>query len=503
MATEIDKFIFSLALDTKQFKKGEKDTLAAIKNIRNAFTTTYQLLGGVKLLGGIIQDFKNLNLQMDALAKRTGESAAALDKWGRAAETLGKNKNSVFNDIDRLALLFNSPQRRLELFSKLPLVGLSSAEAGNAKSVTDLLIKIADASRNKFNTREERSAALQNHLGLSPDTVGMMLDTKNLGGFVSGMKSRVSNETIQESRQLNKEIMAFKDALDELEKTLQKPGIRLLTGLLKDINDFFKDLQLFFEDKDALKIFFHVDDIINFFKPKGLFGKKLTEEDKKHLKSWSKALGVPWMDPDAKLPEDLSILHPFESSDKLFNMIMRPSEQAAVDRAIASSLIMGSLGPASNGGKFNPFTAYKNDVVTAGEYELYKRGALLMEETPLSLKEYSELMNKIPWDKFVMNLMDRGTMFMAGGMQAGKFYQQYWDATKKYPVGMENTIKVDSPNYVVNISTYGSNPEEISAAAQEGVEAANNNLSGMLYRSMKDMTYSGAGMEQYSPPASR
>ena len=81
------------------------------------------------------------------------------------------------------------------------------------------------------------------------------------------------------------------------------------------------------------------------------------------------------------------------------------------------------------------------------------------------------------------------------------FYKYYHGNVPGGKVNSPVDITVENPTYSVNISTNSDNLESIAAAAKEGIEAAHNNLSGTLSRSMNDMTYNGAGLERYSPPA--
>lgn len=521
MATEIDKFIFSLALDSSQFKKGEKDTLAAIKNIRNAFTSTYQLIGGVKLLGGVIQDFKNLNLQLDQLARRTGESAAALDKWGRAAERLGLNRNSVLNDIDRISQVFNNKYERPGLLAKLSQLGVNAGDAAGSKSVSELLFKIAEGSKNRFNSPQERAAMLQSVLGLSPDMANMMLRSPNLAGFVNSMSSTITPGSIRQAEELQKVISELQNSFTDLSSTLTVKLAPAITDLLNAINKTIK----------------------------GIAPVAGEEEKEKRLAVWEKALGVKGMTKASKAEAPkFDPLHPFKSTQAQMDYMLTPAEQAIMDATISA----GMGGFASTSAKFRssisqtkpgygfpfntrlfqsferllPGSSGPGTVLTRREYDAFVKsqqnaingarnilGGLYhpeYESKILSYEEMAKKLGRITEENYlalnpglrhpspVDDLLLRGSSGLISKIEADRFFGRYVNEG-----GHPNYINIGSPQYSININAADGSPEAIGAAVKQGVQDANSSLAGTLYKNMNDMSYQGSGLERFSPPVNK
>ena len=514
MATEVDTLVFSLLLDSSGFKKGEKTALGAIKNIRNAFISTNMLIAGFQVLGSIISDFKQLNLQMGDLSRRTGNSTQALEKWTRAAKSMGKTGDQVLSDISRISTEFNTPEGRVSLISKASRIGLPALEGRGAKDASDLLIRIAEASRNKFPKPEERAAALKTYMGLSDETIDVMLNFKDLRSSLADFQAVIDNESIAAAREMAKAQFELTDSLKRASFAVGKDSIPLFRKLTQAFNapslensaiaaeelvtTSLNVLTLGLWRKERDTILRSIDDVRSkggsWWRP----GKERSEE-------WAAALDAPLLKPDGKWwsPKDMRIL----------------------DTAFASSLVVQGRGYGYMLGDKALETAAPSSFRVAGK-KLPTPGAQPVTRAELAMiaKNNAALNNifkgvgyKLPGNTHPETVEAVKAAFSDTGIPIERILPSHsftipeigpswirlpsstWNLTTDLSVPtalgasyLNRDVTVDSPQYTININSSG-DPAAIAGAAKSGVQQANNNLARTLAGNMSNMSYSGSG----------
>lgn len=522
MATEVDKLVFSLLLDSSGFKKGEKTALGAIKNIRNAFISTNMLVAGFKVLGSVISDFKELNLQMGDLSRRTGNSTQALEKWTRAAKSMGRTGDQVLSDISRISTEFNTPEGRVSLMSKASRIGLPALEGRGAKDASDLLIRIAEASRNKFPKPEERAAALKTYMGLSDETIDVMLNFKDLRSSLADFQAVIDNESIDAAREMAKAQFEFTDSLKKAGFAVGKDSIPLFRKITQAFNapslensaiaaeelatTGLNILTFGYWRKNRDKLLSAKDPLKGGFKRWWRPGKERSEE-------WAAALGTGLVKPDGHWdasPAEKELMERaflsmvgFQSSAGMFLRGAVPRGAAVNPGLVAAgkgTRFPGKTLLTKDDYKFYLDHIKKND--KAVQEMLKKAGIKPPHRTAPKTVEYI-----LPARTAPETVKAAKAAFQDSGLQVEKkiFPEMHWFSGLLQPLlttasilggsYLHRGVTVDSPQYNITINSSG-DPAAIAGAVKSGVQQANSSLARTLAGGMANMAYDGPGLIQ-------
>lgn len=238
MAGVIDKFVFALFLDTKNFKQGADVAERSVNGLRRTILQAYTAIGGIDLFRRMFNDYSNTAVELGRLSEVTGESLKELEAWKLTVRDAGSDVGGFFGSLKML----NDEMANLQNFgsSNLPMVlnriGVSVTSGGKLKKGTELLKDIAGA-LSKFDKRQ--AVNFGKTLGLDEGTIIVLQRYgEGIGKIVKQNEKRalMSQQDVRNG-------MAYQKTLSDLKQTFLALEKAVVPEILKALKEIMPQLE--------------------------------------------------------------------------------------------------------------------------------------------------------------------------------------------------------------------------------------------------------------------
>lgn len=240
MAGVIDKFVFALFLDTKNFKQGADTAERSVNGLRRTILQAYTAIGGIDLFRRMITDYSNTAVELGRLSEVTGESLKELEAWKLTVRDAGSDVGGFFGTLkmlnDEMANIKNyGTSASLATFQRL---GISVYNAnGKLKKGTELLKDVAG----RLSKFKENSQAFNFGKALGLDE-GTIIVLRRYGeGIERVVKQNEKRALINRQDVLNG--MAYQKMLSDLKQTFLALEKAVVPEILKALKEIMPQLQ--------------------------------------------------------------------------------------------------------------------------------------------------------------------------------------------------------------------------------------------------------------------
>jgi len=236
---------------------------SAAKVMGAAFVAAGAALGAFMMKS--MSSTKDFAVQIDAMAKTTGEGAEELQRLGYAAlqehtsiETLGKGMNKLAKNMGEAK---DGAAEYADEFSK---VGISVTDAnGNLKDSSDVMMELADWMKECDNDAEKQAVAM-NILGKQGAEMIPFLEQGSEA--IAAMGDEAEELGIVMSDQTVKDMKAYQDSVDKMKGSFQGLQTQTAVALLPafdGITNALSDMMVKFRESGTLdKIFTAIGDVL-------------------------------------------------------------------------------------------------------------------------------------------------------------------------------------------------------------------------------------------------
>jgi len=240
MAGVIDKFVFALFLDTKNFKQGADVAERSVNGLRRTILQAYTAIGGIDIFRRMITDYSNTSVELGRLSEVTGESLKELEAWKLTVRDAGSDTGSFFGTLkmlnDEMANIKNyGSSQSLATFQRLGITVYSAN--GKLKKGTELLKDIAG----RLSKFKENSQAFNfgKALGLDEGTIFVL---RRYGeGIEKIVKQNEKRALITKQDVANG--MAYQKMLSDLKQTFLSLEKAVVPEILKALKEIMPQLQ--------------------------------------------------------------------------------------------------------------------------------------------------------------------------------------------------------------------------------------------------------------------
>lgn len=240
MAGVIDKFVFALFLDTKNFKSGADVAERSVNGLRRTILRAYTAIGGIDLFRRMITDYSNTAVELGRLSEVTGESLKELEAWKLTVRDAGSDTSSFFGTLkmlnDEMANIKNyGSSQSLATFQRLGITVYSAN--GKLKKGTELLKDVAG----RLSKFKENSQAFNFGKALGLDE-GTIIVLRRYGeGIERVVKQNEKRALISRQDVLNG--MAYQKMLSDLKQTFLSLEKAVVPEILKALKEIMPQLQ--------------------------------------------------------------------------------------------------------------------------------------------------------------------------------------------------------------------------------------------------------------------
>jgi hypothetical protein len=239
MAGVIDKFVFALFLDTKNFKQGADTAEKSVNGIKRTILQAYSAIGGINLFRTMLNDYSATAVELGRLSESTGENLRELEAWKLTVRDAGSDVGAFFGTLkmlnDEMANIKNyGTSASLATFQRL---GISVYGAnGQLKKGTDLL---KDIGKRLVELDVRQAFNFGKALGLDEGTIIVL---RRYGeGLEKIVKQNEKRALITKQDVANG--MAYQKMLSELKQTFLSLEKAVVPEILKALKEIMPQLQ--------------------------------------------------------------------------------------------------------------------------------------------------------------------------------------------------------------------------------------------------------------------
>jgi len=239
MAGVIDKFVFALFLDTKNFKQGADTAERSVNGIKRTILQAYSAIGGINLFRTMLNDYSATAVELGRLSESTGENLRELEAWKLTVRDAGSDVGAFFGTLkmlnDEMANIKNyGTSASLATFQRL---GISVYGAnGQLKKGTELL---KDIGKRLVELDVRQAFNFGKALGLDEGTIIVL---RRYGeGLEKIVKQKEKRALITKQDVANG--MAYQKMLSELKQTFLSLEKAVVPEILKALKEIMPQLQ--------------------------------------------------------------------------------------------------------------------------------------------------------------------------------------------------------------------------------------------------------------------
>jgi len=239
MAGVIDKFVFALFLDTRNFKQGADTAEKAVNGIKRTILQAYSAIGGINLFRTMLNDYSATAVELGRLSESTGENLRELEAWKLTVRDAGSDVGAFFGTLkmlnDEMANIKNyGTSASLATFQRL---GISVYGAnGQLKKGTDLL---KDIGKRLVELDVRQAFNFGKALGLDEGTIIVL---RRYGeGIEKIVKQNEKRALITKQDVANG--IAYQRMLSELKQTFLSLEKAVVPEILKALKEIMPQLQ--------------------------------------------------------------------------------------------------------------------------------------------------------------------------------------------------------------------------------------------------------------------
>lgn len=257
MSGVIDKYAFSLFLDSKGFAGGANLALTSLNGLTKGFGVAALALAGIDLFGGMLKTYNDLSTGLGRTSEITGESVKDLEAWRITVRDSGGDVNAFTGTIkglnaDMANFATNGESKTLPVFARLG-IGVRKSN-GELKKGSELLQEFAKV-QSRFGEREAMNFAQQ--LGIDE---GTFIAIRRAGKDIDGILGRnrklavVNQGDVRLMEQMNALSSQFKQMWDALAVVLMREALPVLRDEIKPALEAF--VKYLIDHKEDIKAFF-------------------------------------------------------------------------------------------------------------------------------------------------------------------------------------------------------------------------------------------------------
>lgn len=247
MATIIDSLIVKLGLDSKEFDSGQKKVSQGLKNTSKdaegaakSISKFLAAIGGVYAIKRFVEGVIETSAALDRMSKNLNMSVQDLSAWSRAAEIAGGTGNGLQGTFQMLS----KAQTELRLTGESGLIpyfsalGISMAQAGQARPVADMLLDMAD----RFSKMDRATAFnMGQMMGVDEGTMTLLLRGRNeVELMIKKQKEQgaVTKKQAEEASRMREGIVKIKQDFESFGRELLSKVTPALERLLDKFQRF-------------------------------------------------------------------------------------------------------------------------------------------------------------------------------------------------------------------------------------------------------------------------
>ena len=220
----VDSMVVNVRLDSKPFKRGQRDVERGIESISKAAVSMFAIFAGGKGLKSFLSDINQTEQNLYFLSKNLDTNATSLQAWGRAVERTGGTAEGLQSTLAGLTrataeYMTTGQTGAMGVFNQLGI------KFGNAEDmlerIRDVLTPIAEAGD------RQRANLLGNMMGIDQGTLNAMFEgRKEFDAILKAQRenARMTKASTERAQRLAE---AFKDVKFEAENA----GLELLETL--------------------------------------------------------------------------------------------------------------------------------------------------------------------------------------------------------------------------------------------------------------------------------
>lgn len=253
----IDKYVFALMLDSKDFEKGANLATKAANGIKDTLLKTYSIIGGIDLFKNMLTDYTDATRSIDNLNLVTGENITTLQAWKKSIQDVGGNVGAFEGTLRGLSKSLSDLRQFGKVDDRLGILGWQGIDLyknGRMKQASEILTDIAK----KIKTMREADAwSWASAMGIDESTYRLFrLHGENIDELIKKNErwAILKKEDIKTTRQYDKLISDFKNSWLSFSRTIMSS---VLPVLQKDLFPEIEKMVLYLTD--------HKEDITKFF----------------------------------------------------------------------------------------------------------------------------------------------------------------------------------------------------------------------------------------------